>query len=229
MTGPSWLGVIAGVCTGLVALIAAVRILLATRQGRSTDFEIDGAHVLTGICLTGILIPATGIVRPGASLIAWLILWSLGAAWFLVSLVRQVSSPDPATRYSGHHFPHFVLAAAMVYILAVLVASPAGIGATNTPENESPTSTMPGMAGMTMASNNLVPYATLNLLLLTFLIGYLVVLIDRAPRAAEIAARHRYLARDSSSPTRHLAPRASIALTATITLAVAYLLTTLLV
>jgi hypothetical protein len=57
-------------------------------------------------------------------MIVWLVPLSLIAAWFLVNFVRQASSPDPTTRYSGRYFPHFVLTSAPVYIPATLVASP---------------------------------------------------------------------------------------------------------
>lgn len=128
MIGPAWLAGIFGVAMLAAAGYAAARILLAWSTRRATDYEVDGHHVLMGIAMAGMLIPGLGIVGTGAPATVWIIVWALVTVWFAISVARTATDKSSAGRVSGHHVPHLVMSAAMVYMLAVMDAPTGSAG-----------------------------------------------------------------------------------------------------
>ena len=134
------------------------RIVYAIRTRRQTDYEVDASDSLMGISMAGMLIPGLGIVTPGPSTVSWICLWIFASVWFAVSVVRRVVGNSHG-RTRRHHLPHFVFSAAMVYMLAAGAAAHTSAGM--------------GTAG------RVVPFVTLDLLFLLFMVGYSVLGVDR--------------------------------------------------
>jgi hypothetical protein len=195
MTGPAWLAVIFGAIMLAAAVYAAGRIVYAWADGRPTDYEVEVHHVLMGVSMAGMLIPGLGIVTAGPSTTIWMIVWVLVTIWFAVSVLRGARHSGPGSRFSGHHLPHLVMSAAMIYMLAASTA----------PMSKAALSSMSGMG----AGARLAPWPTLDALFLVFMAGYAVLAIDRLPPLA-IAVAGGHLAHDATlaeRPTSFLAPR----------------------
>ena len=120
MIGPLWLAAALGIVMLAAAAFAGGRMLVAWRLRRVTDYEVDAHHVLMGVSMAGMLIPALGIVSAGASVTIWLLVWIVVTVWFAVSVVRAASVGAAGGRFSGHHLPHLVMSAAMLYMFAVI-------------------------------------------------------------------------------------------------------------
>jgi uncharacterized membrane protein len=170
MIGPTWLAAIFGVIMLVAAVVAAVRIIAAWRAHRTTDYQIDIHNVLMGVSMSGMLIPSLLIVTTGPSTIAWLVVWSLLTIWFALSVARDAAQRTHRNRFTGHHLPHLVMSAAMVYVFAVMLF-PASDGRDS------------GMSGMS-AGGGLVPLATLDYAFVIFMVGYAVLVVDRLPAIA---------------------------------------------
>lgn len=181
MIGPTWLAAIFGVIMIAAAVYALVRIVVARRTRRPTDYDVDVHHVLMGVSMGGMLVPGLRIVEPGASTTTWTIVWILVTLWFAVTVVRDSQEPGPRRRFAGHHVPHLVMSAAMIYMLAAPLGMTQASGAKG----------MSGMGG----SGGLVPWPTLDALFLVFMAGYAVVVLDRFPTLVDgLASRSILLA-----------------------------------
>jgi hypothetical protein len=160
MSGPAWL---AG---GLAALMIAIAVWCACRlavsrlQGRDTERDADGLHVLMGVAMAGMFEPGLTAV-PGA---AWSVVFAAGAAWFAWQAIRAGGRGADGRR-CAHPAPHAVESAAMVYMLVPIGSWRSGRGA--------------GMAmpGMTQGATTGNPALTLVLAL--FMLGYVLWAIDR--------------------------------------------------
>jgi hypothetical protein len=175
MIGPTWLAAIFGAVAIAAAAAALVRIFVAWRSHRATDLEVDIHNAVMGVSMAGMLIPSLFIVTPGASTTTWLIVWILIAVWFAASVFRDVGPSRAGRRFGGHHLPHLVMSAAMIYMFAV-----SGPG-----DSMSSSAQMSGMSGMPgMAGGGLVALPTLDYAFTIFMIGYAVLVIDRLPAIA---------------------------------------------
>lgn len=214
MIGPTWLAAIFGVILLAASVFAAGRILVAWRTDRITDYEVDGHHFLMGVSMAGMLIPGLGIVTAGPSTTIWIIVWVLVTIWFAISVVRCARLSGPGTRFSGHHLPHFVMSAAMIYMLAAS-SSPTGAAAAST------MSRMGSSAGM-------VPWPTLDALFLVFMAAYAVLVVDRFPLLAGLGSVHRAVDGRSAAPAI-LAPRSAGLENVAMAITMGYMLTMMLV
>ena len=207
MTGPGWL---AGTFAALMLTVAAYctgRLLTARRRRRPTELDTDGAHILMGVAMVGMLV--TGLRTLPATV--WTGVFGAGAAWFGCQTLRARRGAPATLWRCPQPGPHLVECAAMLYMLLAVPA--AGRAA--------------GMGGMGGASTAGPPLA---LLLALFLLGWVVRLADRLTvRAPAFAAPLGLPASgawpasgdgpasaggcgpaDAVSGRRHLAPRCAV-------------------
>ena len=119
--GPAWPRGIFAIVMLTVAAYCAVRPVVASRRRRMTDLDTDGAHVVTGIAMAGML-TASLRVLPAA---AWGAVFAGGVVWFAWR-AAQVRRGTPANMWRcPHPVPHLVESVAMLYMLAV---APSGMG-----------------------------------------------------------------------------------------------------
>lgn len=181
MTGPTWLADIVGALMLAATVYAIVRIVVAWRTGKATDYAIEVCHAVMGVSMAGMLIPGLKIVTPGASTWTWVVVSAVITAWFAVSVLRDLATSHPERVEHVrrlHHLPHLVLSGAMVYMLAAMGVMDSG-GSTMSMSGGS----MPGMS-MGSSGGTMMPWDTLDLLLAFFMIGYTVLLTDRLPSVA---------------------------------------------
>jgi hypothetical protein len=193
--GPVWLATIFGVILLCAAAYSIGRIVYARRTRKRTDYEVDASDSLMGISMAGMLIPGLGIVTPGPSTVFWIALWILAAVWFAISIIRR-AVPNSRSPVRRHHLPHFVFAVAMVYMLAA-GANPSGSGG-GAGSAGAVTQTAAGMGG----AGGGVPFVTLDLLFLLFMVGYTVLAVDRLPALTVAANRPRI---ETAAPTGSVA------------------------
>jgi hypothetical protein len=167
MTGPAWLAAVLAAVMLLIAAGSVARLALWRLRGRAAEPDADALHMLMGVAMAGMLEPRFSPV-PGT---AWLVAFGAAAAWFGWRAIRARSHqhpagnrrPEPGSWRCAHPAPHCVECAAMVYMLV-----PAGAG------GHGPVMTMPGMAGGGAAANPAVA-----LVLAMFMLGYIVWTADR--------------------------------------------------
>jgi hypothetical protein len=210
MIGPTWLATIIGVVMIVAAVVAAVRIVVAWRTRRASDFEVDIHNVVMGITMAGMLIPSLLIVTAGPSTVAWLIVWILITAWFAVSVIRDASRSAAGHRFTGHHLPHLVMSGAMIY---TLVATSGG-----------GTASVAGIPGMgSVGSLEVLP--TLDYALVVFMVGYAVFVVDRLPLIAVVGTGALYTFGRPEGTAVPLAPRTAAATNIVMAVAMGYMLT----
>jgi hypothetical protein len=153
----------------VTAAYCVSRLVIARRQRRPTDHQVDAVHVLMGVAMTGMLVPRLRIFWAGG----WEILFAAAAAWFAWQAIRGLRSQDAAGRGQRHHLQHALACIAMLYMfLAAASASKAVAGG----------SAMSGMAG------GAAHFPTLALILAFALLGYVIWTTDRLPSLAPVAA-----------------------------------------
>ncbi len=132
MTTPTWILAIFAAIMLAVAAISATRLVLARsgrRPGADTDADIDVAHLLMGIAMAGMLLASLQTL-PNA---AWAVIFAVMTAWFGWCVFRESRTQGTRVLADGHHAPHLVHSAAMLYMF-VAITGPARGGS--------------GMAGM---------------------------------------------------------------------------------
>jgi hypothetical protein len=192
--GPVWLAAIFGVILLCAAAYSIGRIIYARRTRKRTDYAVDASNSLMGISMAGMLIPGLAIVTPGPSTVLWIGLWILAAAWFAINVILRAGR-NSSSGVRRHHIPHIVFSVAMVYMLAAGAGTP-GAG----------TQTAAGMG----AAAGVVPFVTLDLLFLLFMVGYSVLAVDRLP-ALSIAGNGPEIA--TAGPTGSVATPTVLATT----------------
>lgn len=231
MTGPTWLAAIVGVLMLAAAGYAVARIVLAWRTGRATDYSIELCHAVMGVSMAGMLIPGLGLIRSDASVWVWVIGAAVIALWFLLRVADELTKPAArlaeGQRRRVHHLPHLVLAGAMLYMLVAMYV-PFGASPSSTDGMDMNADMDMHMHMSTGAGSNEtgMPWPTLDLLLAFFLIGYLILLIDRLPAIAQLGGigQPQTLGRRSATPAPLYAPRASAVLALTMSAGMAYML-----
>ncbi len=134
MSIPAWILDIFAAVMLLVAAVSAGQLTVArawTRAGMR-DADIAGSHLLMGIAMAGTLVVGLSTL-PNA---AWEVIFAVMTAWFAWCLWRETRGHGIAALASGHHAPHLVHSAAMLYMFAALAGPAPGGG-----------SGMAGMAG----------------------------------------------------------------------------------
>lgn len=177
----------------LVAAVSAARLALDRPWRRGImDADIDGAHLLMGIAMAGMLVASLSTLPNGV----WTAIFAVMTAWFAWCVYRESRGRGIRVLVDSHHAPHLVHSAAMVYMFAAITAPAAGHGS--------------GMAAMSGAAGGMPTLASpvLAFIFALVLAGYSVVDLDRlsgpAPHgsclpAAAVAPAGAVL---SAAPTR---------------------------
>ncbi|HUD35361.1 MAG TPA: DUF5134 domain-containing protein [Streptosporangiaceae bacterium] len=109
--------VVAGVSAGRIAAgLARWR-----RGGSAAGRDVDGAHVLMGVAMAGMLVTGLRTLPAGA----WEVVFAALAGWFGWRVLSEARSGLAWWR-GGHYLPHLVHSLAMLY--AFLALTPAGSG-----------------------------------------------------------------------------------------------------
>jgi Domain of unknown function (DUF5134) len=168
MMTPSWiLDLLAGVML-LVAAASASR-LVATRPwaGSAGDADIDVAHLLMGIAMAGMLVASLTTLPNGV----WDAIFAVLTAWFGWRVYRESRGQGARVLADGHHMPHLVHSAAMLYMFVALTAPAAAGGGAGM-------SGMGGSSGLAMQTLNAPVVAFIFIL---WLGAYVVLDLDRLP------------------------------------------------
>jgi Domain of unknown function (DUF5134) len=211
MGGPAWLTAIFAAAMLAVAVYCAGRLAAARRWRRPTELDTDGAHVVMGVAMAGMLVSGLRTL-PSA---IWEVVFAAGAAWFGYRMLQARRGARPSPWRSSHPLPHLVECGAMVFMFLILPAS-AAVG---------------GLSMTMTATESRFSFLTLPLAL--FLFGYVVWLGDRvtlhAPALAIAApagdTRPAIGSGSGSAATRsYLAPRCAAICKITMGITMGYML-----
>jgi hypothetical protein len=161
MGGPAWLTAIFAAASLAVAVYCAGRLVVARRGHRPTELDTDGAHVIMGVAMAGMLVSGLRTL-PSA---IWEVVFAAAAVWFGFRMLQGRRGAKPSPWRSSHPLPHLVECAAMVFMFLILPASAAAGAATS------------GMSMTMTATESRFSFLTLPLAL--YLFGYVVWLGDR--------------------------------------------------
>jgi len=161
MGGPARLTAIFAAASLAVAVYCAGRLVAARRWHRPTELDTDGAHVVMGVAMAGMLVSGLRTL-PSA---IWEVVFAAAAAWFGYRILQARRGAQPSPWRSSHPLPHLVECAAMVFMFLILPASAAAGAATS------------GMSVTMTATESRFSFLTLPLAL--YLFGYVVWLGDR--------------------------------------------------
>ena len=161
MGGPAWLTAIFAAASVTVAVYCAGRLVVARRGHRPTELDTDGAHVIMGVAMAGMLVSGLRTL-PSA---IWEVVFAAAAVWFGYRMLQVRRGAQSSPWRSSHPLPHLVECAAMVFMFLILPASAAAGAATS------------GMSMTMTATESRFSFLTLPLAL--YLFGYVVWLGDR--------------------------------------------------
>ena len=161
MGGPAWLTAIFAAASLAVAVYCAGRLVVARRGHRPTELDTDGAHVIMGVAMAGMLVSGLRTL-PSA---IWEVVFAAAAMWFGYRMLQARRGAQSSPWRSSHPLPHLVECAAMVFMFLIL---PGAAGATTSGTSMSMTMT---------ATESRFSFLTLPLAL--YLFGYVVWLGDR--------------------------------------------------
>ena len=159
MGGPAWLTAIFAAASLAVAVYCAGRLVVARRGHRPTELDTDGAHVIMGVAMAGMLVSGLRTL-PSA---IWEVVFAAAAVWFGYRMLQARRGAQSSPWRSSHPLPHLVECAAMVFMFLIL---PAAAGAAT------------GGMSMTMTATE-SRFSFLTLPLAVYLFGYVVWLGDR--------------------------------------------------
>jgi len=159
MGGPAWLTAIFAAASLAVAVYCAGRLVVARRGHRPTELDTDGAHVIMGVAMAGMLVSG---LRTLPSTI-WEVVFAAAAMWFGYRMLQARRGAQSSPWRSSHPLPHLVECAAMVFMFLIL---PAAAGAATS------------SVSMTMTATE-SRFSFLTLPLAVYLFGYVVWLGDR--------------------------------------------------
>ena len=159
MASPAWLTAIFAAASLAVAVYCAGRLVVARRGHRPTELDTDGAHVIMGVAMAGMLVSGLRTL-PSA---IWEVVFAAAAVWFGYRMLQARRGAQSSPWRSSHPLPHLVECAAMVFMFLILPASAAVEGTAR---------------GMTMTATE-SRFSFLTLPLALFLFGYVVWLGDR--------------------------------------------------
>jgi Domain of unknown function (DUF5134) len=159
MGGPAWLTAIFAAASLAVAVYCAGRLIAARRGHRPTELDTDGAHVIMGVAMAGMLVSG---LRTLPSTI-WEVVFAAAAMWFGYRMLQARRGGQSSPWRSSHPLPHLVECAAMVFMFLIL---PAAAGAATS------------SVSMTMTATE-SRFSFLTLPLAVYLFGYVVWLGDR--------------------------------------------------
>jgi hypothetical protein len=218
MASPAWLTAIFAAASLAVAVYCAGRLVVARRGHRPTELDTDGAHVIMGVAMAGMLVSGLRTL-PSA---IWEVVFAAAAVWFGYRMLQARRGAQSSPWRSSHPLPHLVECAAMVFMFLILPAA-AGAATSST--------------SMTMTATE-SRFSFLTLPLAVYLFGYVVWLGDRvtlhapalalatAPASAESGPRPGYGSGSPSPEPAHpyLAPRCAAICKITMGITMGYML-----
>jgi len=165
MMTPSWiLDTLAGVML-LVAAISAGRLMAARPWAGSTgDADTDIAHLLMGIAMAGMLVVSLTTLPNGL----WDAIFAVLTSWFGWRVYRESRGQGARVLADGHHMPHLVHSAAMLYMFVALNATAAGSGGG-----------MSGMGGSSGMAMQTLSAPVVAFIFILWLAAYVVLDLDR--------------------------------------------------
>ena len=113
MSGPGWLSGIFAALMLTVATYCAGRLVAARAWRRPTELDTDGAHVVMGVAMAGMLV--SGLRALPSSL--WEGVFAAGAAWFGYHALRARRGASGSPWRCLRPAPHMVECVAMLYVL----------------------------------------------------------------------------------------------------------------
>jgi Domain of unknown function (DUF5134) len=119
--GPGWLSGIFAALMLTVATYCTGRLLAARWWHRPTELDTDGAHIVMGVAMAGMLVPGLQTLPAGT----WESVFAVGALWFGGQTLRARRGVTPAPWRCLHAAPHLVECAAMLYMFLLLPPSAA--------------------------------------------------------------------------------------------------------
>jgi hypothetical protein len=124
MSAPRSLLDIAAVIMLVVAAVSAARLVGARPWNRvAPDADIDAAHALMGVAMAGMLV-ADLTALPA---VAWQVIFAALTAWFAGRVYRESRGLGVRVLVRGHHAPHLVHSAGMLYMFAAVTGSSGGM------------------------------------------------------------------------------------------------------
>jgi Domain of unknown function (DUF5134) len=118
---PAWILDIFAAIMLVVAALSASRLAIGRLR---PDADIDAAHTLMGVAMAGSLVGSLHTL-PGAD---WVVVFAVVTAWFAWRVTVEVRAQGAAALGTGHHLPHLVHGAAMVYMFAAMTTAAHGSG-----------------------------------------------------------------------------------------------------
>jgi len=159
---PGWILDVFAALMLIVAGISAGRLLVSRSwSGQAPDADIDAAHILMGVAMAGMLASGLRTLPNGA----WVAVFAVVTAWFGWRVVTEARTASTASAMgSGHHVPHLIHGAAMIYMFVAVT------GAT--------TSRGGGMGGMG-ATMGTLRLPTIGFVFVLLMVGWAVVDLDQ--------------------------------------------------
>jgi Domain of unknown function (DUF5134) len=161
--GPVWLSAIFAAMMLAVAVYCTGRLVAARRWRRPTELDTDGAHVVMGVAMAGMLVSGLRAPLPAG---LWEGVFGVGAVWFGAQALRARRGPATSPWRCLHATPHLVECIAMVYMFLLLPAAVVARSAI-------------GQVGAMAVSPTESRFSFLALLMAVFLLGYVIWLGDR--------------------------------------------------
>lgn len=183
MGGPAWLTGIFASAMLAVAVYCTGRLVASRRWRRPTELDTDGAHVVMGLAMAGMLVSGLRTL-PSA---IWEVVFAAGAAWFGYRMLQARRGAQPSPWRSSHPLPHLVECGAMAFMFLIL-----------------PASAVAGTSMTMTATQSRFSFLTLPLAL--FMFGYVVWLADRVTLRASASALAAAPASGGSSPSPSPSP-----------------------
>jgi Domain of unknown function (DUF5134) len=123
---PAWILDVFATVMLLVAAVSAGQLAVArawTVAG-ARDADIAGSHLLMGIAMAGTLVGGLSTLPA----VPWEVIFAVMTAWFAWRVRRETRGHGISAAASGHHAPHLVHSAAMLYMFAAFTGPAPGSG-----------------------------------------------------------------------------------------------------
>jgi hypothetical protein len=198
MGGPAWLAKTLAAVMIATAAYCFTRLVVARRDNRPTDYDVDGVHILMGVAMAGMLVPHLNPFWDSG----WEVIFGGALGWFGWQTIRGYrSQPAVGQRWAVHHLQHVLACGAMLYMFLAVVPARAGHSGS-------------GIA-MGEPAGSAATFPTLALLLTLALVGYVIWTADRLTSLPAVAALSAMAAR-ATAAVAPLGPGAALSLGAPI-------------
>lgn len=164
MMTPAWiLDVFAAIMLAVAGISAGRLLVTRSWSGSVPDADIDVAHILMGVAMAGMLAGGLRTLPDGV----WVTVFAVVTAWFAWRVTAEARAGRASSIGAGHHVPHLIHGAAMVYMFAA-VSGAAGSGGAGI-------SAMGGMSG----GEGTLRVPTIGFVFVLLMIGWAVFDLDQ--------------------------------------------------